>query len=59
MQNELTVHFNMLDYYKNLLFNATTEEQEERARKIIAYEKEQENHLYIKKELSYHNPNVR
>lgn len=47
MENALTRHCKMLDYYKNLLFNATTEEQEERARKLIDYEKEQEDYLYV------------
>lgn len=47
MKEALTTHCRMLDYFKNLLFNATTEEQEERARKLVNYEKEQEKYLYV------------
>lgn len=52
MENTLTLHCRMLDYYKNLLFNSTTKEQEERARKILEYETNQEKHLYVNKELA-------
>lgn len=47
MENKLTSHFNFIDYCKNILFNATTQEQKDRMRKIIDYEKEQEKYLYI------------
>lgn len=57
MENELTLHCRMMDYFKNLLFNATTKEQIARARKIIEYEKNQEKHLYVKKELADHESN--
>ena len=52
MENPLTRHCKMLDYFKNLLFNATTSEQEARARKLIEFEEKQEKYLYINKELS-------
>lgn len=52
MENDLTTHFKMLDYHKNLLFNATTFEQEQRIRRILNGEIEREKYLCIYKELS-------
>ena len=49
MENELTTHFKMLDYYKNLLLNSETKEQQERLQEIIDCEKKREENLYIKK----------
>ena len=55
MKEKLTVHFKLLDYFKEILFNSNNKEQEERLRKLINYEKKQEDNLYIQKELSINN----
>ena len=52
MMGNMEDHFRTIDYAKNLLFNATTEEQEKRARNIIEKEKELEKNIYIKNVLS-------
>lgn len=52
MENDLTTHFKSLDYHKDLLFNVTTLDQEQRIRRIIEGELEREKYLNIRKELS-------
>ena len=52
MENDLTTHFRSLDYHKNLLFKATTFEQEQQVRRILKSEIEREKYLCIHKELS-------
>lgn len=47
MNKALETHFMTIDNTKNLLFNSTTAEQEERARHFLDLAKEQEKALYI------------
>lgn len=49
MENAITLHFKLVDYAKDLLFNAMTEEQEKRARRILKYHNKQADYLYINK----------
>ena len=47
MNKALETHFSLVDYTKNLLFYATTAEQEESARHIMQLVEKQEKLLYI------------
>lgn len=47
MENPLTRVCRLQDSFKELLFNAVTAEQEERARKLLKYEDNVSNHLYV------------
>lgn len=47
MNNVLETHFSLVDYTKNLLFNATTAAQEENARHLLELAEKQEKSLYI------------
>ena len=49
MENALILHFKLVDYAKDLLFNSMTEEQEKRARRILEYHNKQADYLYINK----------
>ena len=50
MGKSLSIYFKLVDYAKNLLFNATTDEQEQRARRLLDYHNKQADYLYVKKE---------
>ena len=54
MENALTLHFKLVDYAKDLLFNSMTEEQEKRARGILEYHNKQADYLYINKKALVH-----
>lgn len=43
----LETHFTLIDYIKNLLFNSTSAEQEEQARRFLDLAKEQEKYLEV------------
>ncbi len=45
--NTLETHFKLIDFTKNLLFNSTTAEHEEQARRLLELAKEQEKNLEI------------
>lgn len=47
MNNALETHFIFIDNTKNVLFNATTPEQEEQARHLLELAAEQEKALFI------------
>jgi hypothetical protein len=47
MNNALTTYCEVTDYIKDLLFNATTKEQEEQARKQAENNRKQGEDLYI------------
>lgn len=47
MGTTLETHFELIDYIKNLLFNATNEKQEEQARRFLELAKEQEKNFKI------------
>lgn len=47
MNKALETHFTFIDSTKNVLFNATTPEQEEQARHLLDLAEEQEKALYI------------
>lgn len=47
MKGTLETHFKLIDFTKNLLFNATTPEQEEQARKKLELMKKAEKDLII------------
>ena len=49
MDSALTLHFKLVDYAKDLLFNSVTEEQEQGARKILEYHNKQADYLYVNK----------
>jgi len=44
---KLEIHFKMIDYTKNLLFNSTNEKQEKQARHLIELAKEQEKYMEV------------
>ena len=44
---KLEIHFKMIDYTKNLLFNSTNEKQEKQARNLLDLAKEQEKYLEV------------
>ena len=46
MEN-LEIHFKMIDYTKNLLFNSTNEKQEKQARHLLELAKQQENYMEV------------
>lgn len=46
MEN-IEIHFKMIDYTKNLLFNSTNEKQERQARHLLELAKEQENYMEV------------
>lgn len=45
--NILETHFKLIDFTKNLLFNSTTLEHEEQARRLLKLAKEQEKNFKI------------
>lgn len=47
MNKALETHFSLVDYTKNLLFNATTAAQEESARHLMQLAEKQQQLLYI------------
>lgn len=44
---KLEIHFKMIDYTKNLLFNSTNEKQEKQARNLLDLAKEQEKNMEV------------
>lgn len=46
MEN-LEIHFKMIDYTKNLLFNSTNEKQEKQTRHLLELAKEQEKYMEV------------
>ena len=57
MNEALETHFIFIDNTKNVLFNATTEEQEEQARHLLDLAAEQEKALYIEQSMEEENYN--
>ena len=47
MNNALTTYFELTDYIKDLLYNSTTKEQEEIARRFAENNKKQAESLYV------------
>ena len=47
MNNALTTYFELTDYIKDLLYNSTTKEQEERARRFAENNRKQAESLYV------------
>lgn len=43
----METHFKLIDYTKNLLFNATNKEQEKQAKHILELAQQQEKYLMI------------